>query len=192
MTSAQERILTAAWDLIHEHGFDGTSVDDILKRSNTGKSQFYHYFGSKEGLVHAMLGEARKLIKEGNIEGLSPIENWSDLKAWFDGYLVKMESYQYTRGCPLGRFAAEISSDDDAIRKDILLVFEAKKQYPREFFVKQKALGKLQDDADPESLADYCDAVVQGASLLAKLHRNEAVVRRTFDHAIRYLESLKK
>ena len=85
-----------------------------------------------------------------------------------------------------------VSSDDDAIRKDILLVFEAKKQYPREFFVKQKALGKLQDDADPESLADYCDAVVQGASLLAKLHRNEAVVRRTFDHAIRYLESLKK
>lgn len=92
MTSAQERILTAAWDLIHEHGFDGTSVDDILKRSNTGKSQFYHYFGSKEGLVHAMLGEARKLIKEGNIEGLSPIENWSDTAAtWtFDKHMLAL------------------------------------------------------------------------------------------------------
>ena len=192
MTSPKERIVLAAWDLFHEQGLDGTSVDEILKKSETGKSQFYHYFGSKEGLVHAMLEEARKLIKDGHIEGIATIENWDDLKGWFDHTLEKIMHHECSRACPLGRFAAELSSEDEAIRKDILLVFEAKKQYLKEFFIKEKALGHLKEDADPDGLADFCDAVIQGGCLLAKMHKDKNVAKETFDHAYAYLLSLKK
>lgn len=192
MTSAQERIFVAAWDLFHERGTDGTSVDDILKQSDTGKSQFYHYFGSKDGLIHALLEQARTLMKEGEIEGFEPIDSWAELEGWFNCYIKRAEYFDYSRGCPLGRFAAELSKDDETTRKAILLVFEAQKQYLRDFFVTQKALGRLNDSADPESLADFCDAVIQGATTMAKLHHNEATLRRTFDHALAYLNSFRK
>ncbi len=182
----------AAWDLFHEHGIAGASVDDILKASDTGKSQFYHYFGSKEGLVHAMLEEARRMIKDGEIEGIQPIESWDGLRQWFEGFIEKMAYYEFCRACPLGRFAAELSRDDEEIRKSILLVFEAKRQYTKDFFLTLKAKGELKDEADPDSMAEFCDAILQGASLLSKMHRDEEVVRRTLDHAYAYMESFKR
>lgn len=192
MTSARDRIVLSAWDLFHEKGLDGTSVDEILKQSDTGKSQFYHYFGSKDGLVHAMLEEARRMIKDGDIEGIQPIETWTDLKDYFEHLIIKMEYYEYCRACPLGRFIAEMSQEDEAIRKDILLIFETKKQYPKEFFIKMQAKGELKENADPESLANFSESVLQGAAMLSKMHRDPEPLRHAIDHAYEYLLSFKK
>src|SRR3954449_1649315 len=38
------RMIHAALDLFHRFGVNGTSVDQVLKKSKTGKSQFTHYF----------------------------------------------------------------------------------------------------------------------------------------------------
>ena len=57
------RILRAASDLFHAQGVAGTSPDQIIEVSATGKGQFYHYFKSKEGLVHAVLQNYRALSR---------------------------------------------------------------------------------------------------------------------------------
>ena len=49
------RILRAAADLFHRQGARATSPDEIIETSRTGKGQFYHYFKSKEGLIHEVL-----------------------------------------------------------------------------------------------------------------------------------------
>ena len=47
------RIIRAAADLFHKQGVGATSPDQVIEASKTGKGQFYHYFKSKEGLVHS-------------------------------------------------------------------------------------------------------------------------------------------
>lgn len=192
ITSAREKITLAAFDLFHAHGIEGTSVDDILKSSGTGKSQFYHYFKSKDGLVHEMMEMARKKVKDGEIIGCEPIESWGDLKAWLESAIEKMAHYNFTRACPLGRFASEIPEGDEWLRKDVMAVFEAKKQYPKDFFVGMKARGELTDDADPDSLADFCLSTLQGAMLMGKLYQDEAHIRSAVEHCYRYLKSFSK
>src|SRR5258708_19860506 len=49
------RIVRAAADLFHRQGVHATSPDQVIAASKTGKGQFYHYFKSKEGLVHEVL-----------------------------------------------------------------------------------------------------------------------------------------
>lgn len=49
------RMIEVAKDLFHEQGVGATSPDQIMEASRTGKGQFYHYFASKEGIVHAVL-----------------------------------------------------------------------------------------------------------------------------------------
>jgi AcrR family transcriptional regulator len=49
------RIIRAAADLFHKQGARATSPDEIIEASRTGKGQFYHYFKSKEGLIHEVL-----------------------------------------------------------------------------------------------------------------------------------------
>ncbi len=59
------RILNAAADLFHKQGVRATSPDEIMEASSTGKGQFYHYFKSKEGLVHEVLQNHLRAIKTG-------------------------------------------------------------------------------------------------------------------------------
>ena len=52
--SAKNRIVTAAWQLFHEKGYNGTTVDDIIALSGTSKGSFYHYFEGKDALLSSL------------------------------------------------------------------------------------------------------------------------------------------
>lgn len=54
----KQAILEAAMDLFLEQGFERTSLSDILRRSKGSRSTLYEAFGSKEGLLRAMVTEA--------------------------------------------------------------------------------------------------------------------------------------
>lgn len=48
------RIVSAAWKLFYEQGYDNTTVDDIVYESETSKGSFYHYFSSKDALLSSL------------------------------------------------------------------------------------------------------------------------------------------
>ncbi|MBE6727012.1 MAG: TetR/AcrR family transcriptional regulator [Ruminococcaceae bacterium] len=52
--STKGRIVSAAWELFYEQGYDNTTVDEIVKRSNTSKGSFYHYFDGKDALLSSL------------------------------------------------------------------------------------------------------------------------------------------
>ena len=54
-TDTKERILDAATNLFSTHGFNGTSIDDILTAVGITKGAFYYYFKSKEHLCETVL-----------------------------------------------------------------------------------------------------------------------------------------
>ena len=45
------RIISAAWKLFYEQGYEGTTVEDIVFESETSKGSFYHYFDGKDALL---------------------------------------------------------------------------------------------------------------------------------------------
>lgn len=53
-TDARERIVDAAWALFYEKGFEHTTVDEIIARSNTSKGSFYYYFKTKDDLLETL------------------------------------------------------------------------------------------------------------------------------------------
>lgn len=46
----KSRIVSAAWKLFYEQGYDNTTVDDIIEEAHVSKGSFYHYFVSKDSL----------------------------------------------------------------------------------------------------------------------------------------------
>lgn len=53
-TNTKSRIVNAAWDLFYEKGYNDTTIDDIVERSETSKGSFYHYFESKDALLSSL------------------------------------------------------------------------------------------------------------------------------------------
>ena len=50
----KSRIVSAAWQLFYQYGYDNTTIDDIVEASNTSKGSFYHYFESKDALMGSL------------------------------------------------------------------------------------------------------------------------------------------
>ena len=48
------RIVTAAWKLFYEQGYEDTTVEDIIFESETSKGSFYHYFDGKDALLSSL------------------------------------------------------------------------------------------------------------------------------------------
>ena len=56
-TGARERILDAAVELFALHGYDGTSVAQVIAEAGVAKGGFYHHFASKEQLLYDVYGD---------------------------------------------------------------------------------------------------------------------------------------
>ena len=52
--NVKRRIVDAAWELFYEKGYDDTTVDDIIRLSDTSKGSFYYYFSGKDALLDTL------------------------------------------------------------------------------------------------------------------------------------------
>lgn len=52
--NVKSRIVSAAWQLFYEKGYNGTTVDDIIELSGTSKGSFYYYFSTKDELLNTL------------------------------------------------------------------------------------------------------------------------------------------
>ncbi len=59
-----ERLLAEATRLFAEHGYDRTSVQEIVEAAGVTKGALYHYFGSKDDLLHEIYARVLRLQTE--------------------------------------------------------------------------------------------------------------------------------
>jgi AcrR family transcriptional regulator len=185
---ARLRILRVAADLFHKQGVRATSPDEVIEASATGKGQFYHYFKSKEGLVHEVLQAHLEAIRTGTAPFSYEIHSWQDLERWFQAHLGVQEGFRMTRGCPFGTVGNEVTENDELIRQDLSLIFEVVKHKLAAFFLKEKAQGRLLSEANEDRMADFCLAAIQGAMLLGKIKRNSGPVATTVQEVMLHLK----
>jgi AcrR family transcriptional regulator len=183
------KIIHAAADLFHKQGVGATSPDEIIEVSGTGKGQFYHYFKSKEGLVHEVLQFYIDAIKTGSAPVNYDIQSWKDLERWFSVQVELQKRFRMTRGCPFGTIGGEVTENDELIRQDLSLIFEHVGNQLAAFFIREKAKGRLSATVNERHLADYCMAVAQGAMLIGKVKRDPQLVEATFREALAHLRA---
>lgn len=52
--NTRARIVSAAWQLFYEHGYEDTTIEEIIELSATSKGSFYHYFDGKDALLSTL------------------------------------------------------------------------------------------------------------------------------------------
>lgn len=48
------KIVSAAWQLFYQQGYDNTTIEEIVEVSGTSKGSFYHYFEGKDALLSSL------------------------------------------------------------------------------------------------------------------------------------------
>lgn len=72
-SNTKSKIVSAAWKLFYEQGYESTTVEEIIKESGTSRGSFYHYFDGKDALVGSLAylfdEKYETIIPEIDIEG---------------------------------------------------------------------------------------------------------------------------
>ncbi len=186
-TETRERILASAATLIHERGVAATSIDDILAACGAGKSQFYHYFETKEDLVREVLQHNLETVLQTQEALLERLSTWKGIKAWLDSLSAAHDGAGLSGGCRIGSLAAEMSERDEELRLAIAAAFSRWESYLATGLNAMQVRGALRHDADPEELAEITMAAVQGGYLLSTIKRDIRPMRNALAAAYTHL-----
>jgi AcrR family transcriptional regulator len=93
------RILDAALDVFSEHGFEGSSLQEIADRLELTKAALYYYFRSKDELLEALVEPAiaglNEILEECSGEPDSPARRRRFLKLYLDYFLRQRRLIAY-------------------------------------------------------------------------------------------------
>lgn len=192
VNDTKQNMMIAALELFHKQGVNATSIDQILSRSETGKSQFTYYFKNKHGLIRSTLQFLTDAIKGGHAPTGYEIHSWQDIEKWFHNYIEFQKSTDFELSCPIGTIANDLSSDQEILRQDVRLFLEWSRGKMARFFAERKAAGDFEGKVNPDSLADFCISVMQGGMLLTKMKRDSDMFENAAKEAIQYLRMLRK
>jgi TetR/AcrR family transcriptional regulator, transcriptional repressor for nem operon len=185
----RERLVETAATLMAERGPEGTSLDLVRAAASASKSQLYHYFGDKQGLVHAVTDRQCERVLEFQTGLLSEARDWSGLHDWADAIVAAAESRKFRGGCPVGTLAAALADTDDGARQRLASAFGAWRSEVAGALARLTASGCLSADADLESLTTVTLAMLQGGLLLAKTERSSKPLRIALDGLLACLQA---
>src|SRR5579859_5516113 len=100
--ATRERIVRAAAELIAERGAGATSLDDVRAVTGASKSQLYHYFGDKRGLVEAVVEHQCATVLGAQAHALGAVSDWEDLERWAQVMVAIADQRRGRGGCPIG------------------------------------------------------------------------------------------
>ena len=119
LEQSRKEILDAAFWEVFTRGFQGVSIDDIIKKTSLTKGAFYHQFPTKLDLGYALVDEVIKPLTYSR--WITPLQ---EFKNPLDGILTQIknligkadpEELQY--GCPLNNLVQEMAPIDKEFKE---------------------------------------------------------------------------
>lgn len=188
MSNTKSRMVETAADLILTNGIEGTAVDDVLKASGTGKSQFYHYFSSKAGMVTQALDHIHTQLVEGRWgqHPLLPITGWETVQAW-----LKAAAAPYKSDHALPLLTLTLRGEDRTAQPGLKKIYEELRAPLLEFLENEQQEGRFVGGVSCTDLADLALTAVIGATLKSSLDlaENADLVDKTSHHIFLYLKA---
>jgi TetR/AcrR family transcriptional regulator, transcriptional repressor for nem operon len=176
--SNRDKLLTEGLRVVHERGFSGASVRDIVAAAGVPQGSFTNHFASKEAFGLEIINlhfAASRSMYEATLrnEALSPLQR---LRAYVDANTNRLNETGMRNGCLFGNFIVEASEHSELIRQRVV---EILRDLERSLAVCLQAAvkaGELPADFACEETAAFIVSALQGATLLARAQRNREPV----------------
>lgn len=190
--SSKTRILNAAMQVIRSKGYTAATIDDICAAAGVTKGSFFHHFKGKVELALEAVAHWNSLT--GSLFDSAPYQRVADPRkrvlAYIDyrAALVQGEVPHFT--CLLGTMVQEIFETNPLIRDACNQGIALHAQTVAVHLAAAKAQYAPRANWDPEALALYTQAVIQGAFILAKAQGSAKVAVACIDQLRSHVAAL--
>ena len=178
--SHREKLLHVGMQVVHERGFGGASVRDIVQAAGVPQGSFTNHFASKEAfgleVIDLYFANAQDAMRDTlRNDDLPPLQR---LRQYIDNGKNRLNRDSMKNGCLFGNFTAEASDSSEPIRRRLVEVF-GELQSAVAFCLRAAVkAGEISPTTDCDEIAAFVVASLQGANLLAKAQRSPVPVER--------------
>jgi TetR/AcrR family transcriptional regulator, transcriptional repressor for nem operon len=191
-TGARERLLDAAFSLIREKGYSGTSVDELCQAAGVTKGAFFHHFASKEAL--GVAAAEQWSTTTGALFEQAPYHAHDDpvdrVLAYVDFRKAILQGQVPEFTCLVGTIVQEAYDTHPALRDACAASITGHAATLTGDIAEAMEQRGIKADWTAASLALHTQAVIQGAFILAKATGGPRLAADSLDHLRRYIELL--
>ena len=176
-SDARERLVEAAAHLIHTRGYNAVGVNELCAAAGVKKGSFYHFFDSKVALVEAVIDahlEDLRGLARSQSDG-SPLGRLIGFSAAVRTTYLSSDSEARVLGCPIGNLAAEMSTQQEQIRRAVERCYVGIVELLRAMLDEAVAAGEI-PPCDTRYKALELLTLMQGAALVSKAMADERVI----------------
>ena len=162
--ATRQRIIDGAAQQFRTNGAVATTLDDVLARTSTSKSQLFHYFPhGKEQLLLAVAEQEAARVLSDQQPHLSKLTSWAAWQRWRD---VVVERYRRQgQQCPLSTVMSEIGRTPGAQAVTTTLITQWRTEIEAGVLAMQ-VQGKIAASVNPQRAAAALLAGIQGGVLV--------------------------
>jgi TetR/AcrR family transcriptional regulator, transcriptional repressor for nem operon len=186
----RRKVLDAAYGLFQAHGYNGTSMQDLMKATALSGGALHHHFPTKKSLVLAVFEErVAPAVREAWIEPVRAAASLgAGVQSVFEEIIAGLERRGAVYGCPLNNLALELSLADREFRTAAADIFLEWQEALSER-VRDTRGGREFTKSARAEIAAFIVSSYSGAMTLAKAEQNSKPLRSTAQTLKRWLQS---
>ncbi|MFZ0420600.1 MAG: TetR/AcrR family transcriptional regulator [Candidatus Sulfotelmatobacter sp.] len=184
----RQRIVAQAAAMFNQHGFDGSSLSELMKATGLEKGGIYRHFSSKEELAAEAFDYAWKAAWDARMRDLASIANSVDkLKQIIANFVSRRSSVP--GGCPLLNTAIDADDGNPVLRASALKALGVWRAHLVSIITAGKKRKEIRPGVDPVALATLIISSLEGALMVSRLERDPRALQAAQAHLEHYIET---
>jgi TetR/AcrR family transcriptional regulator, transcriptional repressor for nem operon len=181
VSDAREKLMKAITELIWTGSYGSTTIDQICERAGVKKGSFYYFFESKAALageaIQVAWEEHRPKLDTVFSPALPPLERMHRFCEFeYREQLEMKKLFGHVLGCPLCTLGAEVSTQEDGLRRKVQSIMEQFQKYLETTIRDAHAAGVVHAP-DPVAKARTVYTYTEGLMTRARIQNDLEVLR---------------
>ncbi len=180
-----EQALSSAMSAFWRHGYDATSMEDLMDCMGIGRASIYNAFGNKRALFLSAL--EHYVSNGGALQGVRlPDSPRLAIVTAFRTIVERAVTGESCDGCLVVNTALELAPHDDEIAQIVNGIFVQQEALFRTYLVQAMACGEVPQTLDPSRTAQTLLALSIAVLVLARSRPDEPLLR-SIEHQVQAL-----
>jgi TetR/AcrR family transcriptional repressor of nem operon len=185
----RDEVLHKAMEIFWTRGYEGASIQDLVKHMGINRQSMYDTFGDKHSLFLEALDRYREIQSRKVFEVLErPGSMKKNLRQLFEEAVARSLSAEGRRGCFVGNSLSELAGRcEETATRTCNSVASAEKMFQKAL-QRGKEQGELRRVSDTRAVARFLYSNLQGLLLMAKATRDRKLLNDVVKVTLSVLE----
>jgi TetR/AcrR family transcriptional regulator, transcriptional repressor for nem operon len=185
-SETRQRIITKSAPLFNRKGFEGCSMQDIVKAVGLEKGSLYGHFETKEDLAIAAFEYAWKETSNARLSKMDTVENSIGKLKIHINHVVSLPSFP--GGCPLINTVVDSDDGNATLKKIARDALKEWRIYLKSIVEEGKSRKEIRAEVDPGEVATLIISLLEGAAALERLDKKSGFLANAGKHLNSYLD----